>query len=123
MLRKLILICACLCSVPALCQSVGRTKYQVATVLTVNPHYSDANTYSSAPSYDVAVQVGNTVYVVLYTPRFGLQTAKYAAGRQVLVLGRRKELDLQRHLWRYGRATDSSSQGRRSRAQPIGAVG
>lgn len=92
MLRKLILICACLCSVPALCQSVGSTKYQVATVLTVDPHSSDANAYPSAPSYDVALQVGNTVYVVLCTPRYGLQTAKYAAGRQVLVLVGEKTL-------------------------------
>ena len=92
MLRKLILSCACLCSIPALCESGGSAKYQVATVLAVNPHPSDANTDSSAPSYDVSVQIGNTVYVVLYTPRFGLQTARYAAGRQVLVLVGEKTL-------------------------------
>jgi len=86
MLRKLLLLCVCLCSVPALCESAGSAKYQLATILTVNPHVSDADTDSSAPSYDVSMRIGNTVYVVLYTPRFGLQTAKYAAGRQVLVL-------------------------------------
>jgi hypothetical protein len=85
MLRKLMLICAYLCSIPVLCESVGRAKFQIATILTVQPHSSDANSDSSALSYDVSVQIGNTVYLVLYTPRLGLQTAKYAAGRQVLV--------------------------------------
>jgi hypothetical protein len=80
------LICACLCSIPALCQSAGSAKYQIATVVAVNPHSSDTATDSSAPGYDLSVQIGNTIYVVLYTPRLGLQTAKYAAGRQVLVL-------------------------------------
>jgi hypothetical protein len=86
MLRKLILLCACLCSIPALCESAGHAKYQIATIVAVNPHSSGANTDSSAPKYDVSMQIGNTIYVVLYTPRLGLQTAKYAAGRQVLVI-------------------------------------
>lgn len=86
MLRKLILICACLCSIPALCQSAGSAKYQIATLVAVNPHSSDTATDSSTPSYDLSLQIGNTIYVVLYTPRLGLQTAKYAAGRQVLLL-------------------------------------
>lgn len=85
MLRKLILICACLCSIPALCQSAGSGKYQIATLVAVNPHASDAATDPPAPSYDLSLQVGNTIYVVLYTPRLGLQNAKYAAGRQILV--------------------------------------
>ena len=92
MLRKLILICACLCSIPALCESAGSAQYLIATILEVNPHSSDANIDSSAPSYDVSMQIGNTVYVVLYTPRFGLQTAKYAAGREILVLVGEKTL-------------------------------
>ena len=71
---------------------MASAKYQLATILTVNPHSSDANTDSSAPRYDVPVRIGNTVYVVLYTPRFGLQSAKYAAGRQVLVLVGEKTL-------------------------------
>ena len=59
---------------------------QIATVVAVNPHSSDAATDSPALSYDLSVQIGNRIYVVLYTPPLGLQTAKYAAGRQVLVL-------------------------------------
>ena len=92
MLRKLTLICASLCSIPALCHSTGSAKYQIATVVAVNPHSSDTATDSSAPSYDLSMQIGNTIYVVLYTPRLGLQTAKYAAGRQVLVLVGEKAL-------------------------------
>ena len=86
MLRKLILVCAFLCSVPLLCESADSTKYRVATIVAVNLHSSDADSDSRTPSYDVSVQIGNTFYVVLYAPRLALQTAKYAAGRQVLVL-------------------------------------
>ena len=92
MLRKLILICACVCSIPAICQSAGSAKYQIATIVAVNPHSSDTVTDPSAPSYDLSVQIGNTIYVVLYTPRLGLRTAKYAAGRQFLVLVGEKTL-------------------------------
>lgn len=86
MLRKLILICTLLCAVPLFCESAGSAKYQIASILAVSPHSADGQTSSAKPSYDISVQVGNTVYVVLYTPRVDLQTVKYAAGRQVLVL-------------------------------------
>ena len=61
-------------------------------VIAVTPHVSSANTDSSNPSYEVSVKVGNTVYVVLYTPPLGMGTAKYVAGRQVLVLVREKTI-------------------------------
>lgn len=62
MLRELILICACLRSIPALCQSAGSAKYQIATLVAVNPHSSDTASDSSAPGYDLSVQIGNTIY-------------------------------------------------------------
>jgi len=34
----------------------------------------------------VSVKVGNTGYVVLYTPPLGEETVKYAGGRDLLVL-------------------------------------
>jgi hypothetical protein len=34
----------------------------------------------------VAVKVGGTIYVVLYTPPLGEETVKYSAGRDLLVL-------------------------------------
>jgi hypothetical protein len=92
MLRKLILLCVCLCSIPALCESAGSAKYQIACIVAVNPHSSDAKTDSSTASYDISMQIGKMIYVVLYTPPLGLQTAKYAAGRQVLVLVGEKTL-------------------------------
>jgi len=83
--RKFALICTCLCAVFALPQSAAKTKYRIATILAVAPHDSNDNV-SSALTYDVSVRVGNTVYVVLYTPPLGMQSAKYAAGAEVVVL-------------------------------------
>ena len=37
-------------------------------------------------SCDVSINVGDTIYVVLYTPALGEETVKYAAGRDLLVL-------------------------------------
>lgn len=86
MFRKFALICTCLYAVFAFSQSATRPKYRIATVLSVAPHDSSGGADSSAPAYDISVRVGNTVYVVLYTPPLGLQTAKYAAGAEVVVL-------------------------------------
>ena len=86
MLRKLAVICTCLCAVFAFCESTAKAKYRIATVITVTPHDSNGGVDSAAPSYDVSVRVGNIVYVVLYTPPLGMQNAKYAAGAEVVVL-------------------------------------
>ena len=37
-------------------------------------------------SYDISVEVGDTIYVVLYTPPLGELPPKYARGREMLVL-------------------------------------
>ena len=63
MLRKLLLICVCLCSIPALCESGSSAKYQIATILAVNPHSSDANTVSS-PSFDLSAASFSKQFVV-----------------------------------------------------------
>lgn len=87
MLRKFtLIICICLCAVFAFSQSVAKTKYRIATVLEVAPHDSNGAADSSPRTYDVSVRVGNTVYVVLYSPPFGMQNVKYAAGAEVVVL-------------------------------------
>jgi hypothetical protein len=67
---------------PAFCQSTS--KYQVGTITEVKVH--QAAGASDAASYDVSVKVGDTIYVVLYTPALGEGTVKYAAGRDLLVL-------------------------------------
>jgi hypothetical protein len=83
-MRKL--ICAvtlCLLTLPAICQSTS--KYQVAMITEVKAHQGAGDPASDSTSYDVSVKVGNTVYVVLYTPPLGELPPKYATGRELLV--------------------------------------
>ena len=81
---KLIAIVALsLVTLPILCQSTS--KYQVATILEVKPHANAAASTSDPTAYDVTVKVGDTTYLVLYTPHSGENDAKYAAGRDLLV--------------------------------------
>jgi hypothetical protein len=81
---RLCAICICLLTVPAFCQS--GTKYQVGTIMDVKTHQAAAGAGSDVVSYDVSIKVGDTVYLVLYTPALGMSTVKYAAGRELLVL-------------------------------------
>jgi hypothetical protein len=85
MLKIVTIFCICLTVFPAFCQSAS--KYQVGTITEVKVHQtSEAVGTSDAVNYDVSIQVGDTIYVVLYTPPLREGTAKYAAGREVLVL-------------------------------------
>jgi hypothetical protein len=84
MLRLVGAFCICLMTVPAFCQSTS--KYQVGTITEVKAHQAAGGGASDAASYDVSVKVGDTIYVVLYTPALGEDTVKYAAGRDLLVL-------------------------------------
>ena len=85
MLKSFGIFCICLTALQAFSQSAA--KYQVGTVTEVKIHESaDKVGASDAASYDVSVKVGNTIYVVLYTPPLREVTVKYAAGRDVLVL-------------------------------------
>jgi len=61
-------------------------KYQTATVMEVKAHQPASDAGSDKPSYEVSLRVKRTVYVVLYTPPEDTGTAKYAAGRDYLVL-------------------------------------
>jgi hypothetical protein len=62
------------------------SKYQVGTITEVKTHQDVGAGATGAASYDVSVKVGDTIYVVLYTPPLGEETVKYAAGRELLVL-------------------------------------
>jgi hypothetical protein len=84
MLRPAILFCVFMTTLSAFGQSTS--KYQVGTIIDVKTHQNAAGGATDPASYDVAVKVGDTVYVVLYTPPLGEQTVKYAAGRELLVL-------------------------------------
>jgi hypothetical protein len=84
-MRKLIaLIALCLLTFPALCQSTS--KYEVGTITEVKPHQAAAHGSFDVSSYDVSVKVGDTIYIVLYTPSLGEISPQYAAGRELLVL-------------------------------------
>jgi len=69
---------------PAFGQSTS--KYQVGTITEVKVHKTAGSGASDAASYDVSVKVGDTIYMVLYTPPLGEETVKYSAGRDLLVL-------------------------------------
>jgi hypothetical protein len=84
MLRLVGLFCIVLTMFPALGQSTS--KYQVGTITEVKVHQAAGSGASDAASYDVSVKIGDTIYVVLYTPALGEETVKYAAGRDLLVL-------------------------------------
>jgi hypothetical protein len=89
MLKQLCAICICLTTVQALCQSTG--KYQVGTIAAVKPHQT-ADSASEVVSYDVSLKVKDTIYVVLYTPPLGMNTVRYAGGRDILVLVGKKTI-------------------------------
>jgi hypothetical protein len=84
MLRLVGLFLICLTMFPAFGQSTS--KYQVGTIIEVKAHQAAGSGASDVASYDVSVKVGDTIYVVLYTPPLGEITVKYAAGRDLLVL-------------------------------------
>ena len=84
MLRLVGLFLIFLTMFPAFGQSTS--KYQVGTITEVKVHQAAGTGASDPASYDVSVKVGDTIYVVLYTSPIGVDTVKYVAGRDLLVL-------------------------------------
>jgi hypothetical protein len=68
---------------PALCQP-SAANYQVGSITAVNGHASGTGD-RKVSRYDISVEVGNTLYVVLYTPPDGTYGVNYAAGLDLLV--------------------------------------
>lgn len=83
MLKAMSVILICGVVSPVLSQSTSQ--YKVGAITGVQLHQGTAGSNSSADSYDVSLKVGNVTYVVLYTPPYGLQTVRYATGREFLV--------------------------------------
>ena len=80
---SVVLVCA------AFAQATGQvssSKYQPGTILSVKPHPATNGADSSTIRYDISLRVGNTLYVVLYTPPAGTYGVQYAAGGEMLVL-------------------------------------
>lgn len=84
MLKLLRVICVCLVTLPALAQS--EPNYQVATIVDVKTHQNPETGAADTSKYDVSLKVGETIYVVLYTPPLGIDTVKYKTGRNILVM-------------------------------------
>jgi hypothetical protein len=84
MLRFATIFCICCTAFPVFSQPAS--KWQVGTITEVRIHQTAEKVGASdATTYDVSVKVGDTIYVVLYTPRLREETVKYAAGRDLLV--------------------------------------
>src|SRR5271167_49671 len=82
MLKLLLATCLSLTTVSALCQSAP--KYEIATILEVETHQASSNDASDT-SYNVTIQVGDRIYVVLYTPPDGLDIVKHKTRSSLLV--------------------------------------
>jgi hypothetical protein len=90
MLRLICMVCICMTTLPAFCEPAA--KWEVATIIDVKTHQIDSSSTPDVASYDVSVKIGNTVYLVLYTPPLAMSTIKYAGGRQLLVLVGKKSI-------------------------------
>jgi|ERR1022692_1357838 hypothetical protein len=84
MQRLIVVVTLYLLTSAALGQSTS--KYQVAIITDVNARQVAGDSASDTTSYDVSVKVGDTIYVVLYTPPLGELPPKYARGHELLVL-------------------------------------
>jgi hypothetical protein len=80
------IILLCMATVLAPCQAAS-SKYQPGTIMKVTTHQRTPGEMDDrAAQYDVEVRVGNTVYLVLYTPPNGANGVEYSAGLGLLVL-------------------------------------
>lgn len=87
MKRAATFLLSCVIALACFAQSPA-PKWQVATLLAVNAHPPAAGEDSSLVRYDVTLKVGDTEYVVLYTPPDGTlrDVVQYRLGRDGLVL-------------------------------------
>src|SRR3974390_1908874 len=84
MRRLIALIALCFVTFPALCQS--SSNWKIPSITEVKPRQGAKDDGFGPASYDVSVKVGDTIYVVLYTQPLSEIPAKYATGRELLVL-------------------------------------
>ena len=113
MRRLTAVIALCLLTFPALCQSAS--KYQVGLITDVKPRQAAGDGASDPATYDVSVKVGDTIYVVLYSPPLGELSAKYARGHELLVLVGKTTITYNDML---GRSLQVPIESRRPAAEP-----
>lgn len=97
--------------------ALGETtsKYQVGMITDVKARQVAGDSASDPTSYDVSVKVGDTIYVVLYTPPLGELPPKYSAGREMLVLVGKNTITYNDML---GRSLQVPIQSQRPAAEP-----
>ena len=113
MLRFVTIFLVCLTTLQTFGQSTS--KWVVGTITDVRIHQTPDPDDFNTVSYDVSVKVGNTVYVVLYTPPLGEETVKYAAGRDLLVLVEKSTI---RYNDMLGQSYDVPIESQRPAAKP-----
>jgi hypothetical protein len=62
------------------------SKYEVGTIMAVQPHKAGPNDPASVRRYEISVKVGITLYVVLYDRRPGAIRPEYQIGLSLPVL-------------------------------------
>jgi hypothetical protein len=62
-----------------------KSSFQPGTITEVKAHQAASNDGAASQQYDVSVKVGNTVYLVLYTPPAGSNLVEYREGTELLV--------------------------------------
>jgi hypothetical protein len=99
MRNTLIVVFICGVVIGAISQSES-PKYRPGTIMDVKAH--DAGTGRNVPprTYDVAVRVDNTIYVVLYTQRPGTISPEYRTGLELPVLVKRNTIKFNDRLGR-----------------------
>jgi len=84
--KGLAIILICLATLSAFGQKAS-SNYQVGTITAVTPHQNaPTEAGNEVVRYDVSVKIGNTVYLVLYTPPHGAKIVEYSPGIDMLFL-------------------------------------
>ncbi len=83
MLVPALLLLASVCVVAQSAPEKTSSKFQVATIVAVADHQPAPE--GDVHLYDVSVQVGDTIYMVLYDPHPDSSIATYRLGAQVMV--------------------------------------
>jgi len=86
-MRRIIIV-VLMCGARALAfAQTSSSSWQPGTITAVATHsYRPGEHASNTVQYDVSIEVGNTVYVVLYDPPVGSSTVEYRIGFNLLVL-------------------------------------
>jgi hypothetical protein len=86
MRRLIIAVLICGASVLAFAQT-SSSQWQRGTITAVTTHlHGPGERASDAVQYDVSVKLGDTIYIVLWTPPNGANAVEYSRGVDLLIL-------------------------------------